>query len=122
MVQDADVLTEEEKNEYLNAVVTGFCPECGNAVYQNPRGRKKKFCCEACRFAWKNKHPKPQNWKSSRTASCPVCGKEFIASREYQRKRKYCSHACANKGRTLAKKGLLEIVADGPEEGENEGH
>jgi hypothetical protein len=30
---------------------------------------------------------------------CPVCGKEFRASREYKTERKYCSHACANRGR-----------------------
>lgn len=121
MTQDITLLTEEEENEFLNSVVMSFCPECGNAVYQNPRGRKKKFCCDACRIAWKNKHPKPQNWKSARIAFCPLCGKKFIASREYLQKRRYCSHACANRGRALVKKGLLEITENRPEE-ENEGH
>ena len=93
------VLSAEEEKEFEDAVVKGFCPECGKAVYQNPRGRRKKFCSDACRFAWKNKHPKPENWKSTRTAVCPVCGKEFLASREYKSKRKYCSHTCANRGR-----------------------
>ena len=93
----------DEVQEFLAAVVKGFCPECGKAVYQKPRGRRKKFCSDACRLTWKNKHPKPENWKSTRTAVCPVCGKEFLASREYKSKRMYCSHACANRGRALKK-------------------
>ena len=98
------VLSAEEEKEFEDAVVKGFCPECGKAVYQKPRGRLKKFCSDACRLNWKNKHPKPENWKSTRTAVCPVCGKEFLASREYKSKRKYCSHACANRGRAMKKK------------------
>ena len=35
---------------------------------------------------------------------CPVCGREFLASREYTQKRKYCSRACANKGRAKGRK------------------
>ena len=99
------VLSAEEEKEFENAVVKGFCPECGKAVYQNLRGRRKKFCTDSCRFAWKNKHPKPENWKSTRMAVCPVCGKEFLASREYKSKRKYCSHACANRGRAVKEGG-----------------
>ena len=98
-------LSETERQEYLNAVAVGFCPQCGNVVVQNPKGRRKKFCSEACRYAWKNKHQKPENWKSTRTAVCPVCGKEFLASREYQRLRKYCSRSCSNRGRAMERKG-----------------
>ena len=102
------VLSAEEEKEFEDAVVKGFCPECGKAVYQNPRGRRKKFCSDACRFAWKNKHPKPENWKSTRIAVCPVCGKEFLASREYKSKRKYCNHACANRGRAMEQRAAAE--------------
>ena len=45
--------TEEEKREYLDSVPSGLCPECGSPVYQNPRGRHKKFCSDTCRYAWK---------------------------------------------------------------------
>ena len=102
------VLSAEEEKEFEDAVVKGFCPECGKAVYQKPRGRRKKFCSDACRLNWKNKHPKPENWKSTRTAVCPVCGKEFLASREYKSKRKYCSHACANRGRAMEQRAAAE--------------
>ena len=94
-------LTAREQDEFLDAVATGFCPECGKEVVQNPRGRRKKFCSEACRFAWKNKHPRPENWKKVDTYICPVCGREFRSRRSGDVKRKYCSRACANRGRAM---------------------
>ena len=94
-----EMLTAQEKQEFLNAVAERFCPNCGAVIIQAPRGRMKKFCSDKCRFQWKNKHPRPENWKSSRKVICLVCGKEFIASREYTRLRKYCSRACANRGK-----------------------
>ncbi len=97
-------LSADTVREFMESLPSGFCPECGNPVYQNPKGRRKRFCSEACRFAWKNKHPKPENWKSSRTAVCPICGKEFTACREYSRQRKYCSRSCANRGRAAERK------------------
>ena len=35
-----------------------FCRNCGKPINQNSYGRKKKFCCEACRRAWWKEHPK----------------------------------------------------------------
>ena len=104
------------EEEFMKSLASGVCPNCGNPVYQNPRGRRKKFCCEACRFEWKNNHPKPENWSSSRTAVCPVCGREFIASREYGKKRKYCSRACANTGRAAEKRLIRQEEKDGQKE------
>ena len=91
--------TAELEKEFMESLPSGFCPECGEAVYQNPRGRRKRFCSEACRYKWKNKHPQLKNWKSARAAVCPQCGKEFLAVKEYTVLRKYCSRACANRGR-----------------------
>ncbi len=108
-----ELLTAEEKQEFLDAVATAFCPNCGIAISQPSRGRKKIFCSDKCRFQWKNKHPKRENWKSSRIVICPMCGKKFMASQEYIRLRKYCSRGCANRGRTFERK-------DGMERSENE--
>ena len=102
-------LTDDDEQDFLSAVAFGFCPERGKAVYQNRRGRTKKFCSEKCRTNWNHRHPKPENWKSTRVAVCPVCGKEFYASREYQRKRIYCSRACANKGRAAVRRNLSNL-------------
>lgn len=99
-------LTDKEQQEFLDAVVTGFCPECGKAVVQNPRGRRKKFCSDACRFAWKHKHPKPENWKMI-TLTCPVCGAEFQVRGCRDMTRKYCSRSCANRGRKM-ERGKLD--------------
>ena len=89
--------------EMLEDMAKRFCPNCGAAVMPNGRGRPRIFCSEPCRYAWKNRNPHPENWKSTRTAVCPECGKPFLASREYGRERKYCSHACANRGRAKRK-------------------
>lgn len=89
--------------EMLEDMAKRFCPNCGAAVTPNGRGRPRIFCSEPCRYAWKNRNPHPENWKSTRTAICPECGKPFLASREYGRVRKYCSHACANRGRAKRK-------------------
>ena len=91
-------------HEFLDAIADCFCPECGAPVVQNPRGRRKVFCCDRCRIAWNHKNPKPQNWKGTRTAICSFCGKSFLASHEQQRKRKYCSRACANRGRAAERR------------------
>lgn len=98
------LLTAQEEQEFLDAVATGFCPNCAVPIAQPQRGRRKRFCSDQCRWKWKNLHPRPENWKSSRTAVCPVCGKVFTASREYNRQRKYCSHACANRGRAAERR------------------
>ncbi len=92
-------LTVKEQEEFLDAVAMGFCPECGKEVVQNPRGRRKKFCSDACRFAWKYKHPKPEKWKKVETFICPVCAREFKDRTHGEVKRKYCSRACANHAR-----------------------
>lgn len=97
-------MPEGTEEEFMKSLPSGVCPECGGPVYRKSnRGKRKIFCSDACRFAWKNKHPNPQNWKQ-RIAVCPTCGKEFIATREYAQKRKYCSRACANTGRAREKR------------------
>ena len=109
-----ELLTAQEEQEFLDAVATGFCPNCGTAIQQPQRGRRKKFCSDDCRWKWKNKHPRPERWKSSRIAICPVCGKSFTASREYNRKRKYCSRACFNRGRAAERREeCAESKSDG---------
>ena len=109
-----ELLTAQEEQEFLDAVATGFCPNCGTAIQQPRRGRRKKFCSDDCRWKWKNKHPRPERWNSSRIAICPVCGKSFTASREYNRKRKYCSRACSNRGRAAERREeCAESKSDG---------
>lgn len=78
-----------------------ICPNCGGLFTQNARGRRKKFCSEKCRTAWNHRHPNPENWTTVDTFTCPVCGREFKARRNKGVKRKYCSHACSNKGRAM---------------------
>ena len=77
-----------------------ICPNCGRLFTPNLTGRRKRFCSDKCRLIWHHKHPHSERWKdTSRIAICPVCKKEFVATREYKTQRKYCSRACANTGR-----------------------
>lgn len=98
--------------EYLSRPLTRVCPNCGKVFEALGRGRPKRFCSKACRLKYHHQNPNPGNWESTRVALCPVCGKEFMASREYGRVRKYCSRACANKARALIRKGLLKENED----------
>ncbi len=103
------LMRQRGKNSYsyLSRPRTRVCPVCGEVFETLARGRPKRFCSEKCRIHYHHKHPNPANWTSTRIAVCPVCGGEFQASREYIRQRKYCSRACANKGRTMEAKGHL---------------
>ena len=90
------------EDEYVD-----ICPNCGGLFPPNRKGRRKRFCSDACRLSWDHRHPKKENWKdTSRKCVCPQCGKEFTATREYGRLRKYCSRACANRGRAMKKRGI----------------
>lgn len=51
--------------EMLEDMAKRFCPNCGAAVTPNDKGRPRIFCSEPCRYAWKNRNPHPENWKST---------------------------------------------------------
>lgn len=103
MDKDIEILSDEEREEFLSDVFFCFCPNCGKEIIQPRRGRRKVFCSDKCRWEWKSKHANFTHWKSARVATCPVCGKQFIAVREKRHRRKYCSRACANKARAQKK-------------------
>ncbi|WP_173452030.1 RNA polymerase subunit sigma-70 [Eubacterium pyruvativorans] len=73
------------------------CPNCGKYVEQTPGRKEKKFCSDACRMAWWNRHPDAVNRKAVYTYNCAYCGGEFLAYGNVRRK--YCSHACYIKDR-----------------------
>ena len=98
--------------EYLSRPRVRVCPVCGEVFETLGRGRPKRFCSEECRSKYHHQHPNPANWKSTRIAVCPVCGKEFQASKEYGRLRKYCSRACANRGRAKEQRNLMSTQVD----------
>ena len=101
--KDKNIFEDEyetpDLEDFLKGVAKRFCPECGEAFSRNKMGRPKSFCSEKCRRLWWNKHERPENWKSTRKITCPVCGREFLAIRDYGMKRKYCSRACSNRAR-----------------------
>ena len=90
--------------KYLSQPHVRRCPVCGEVFETKGRGRPKKFCSEKCRMKYHHSNPNVDNWKTTRIAVCPLCCKEFKAAREYGHPRKYCSRACANRGRALERK------------------
>lgn len=100
------LMKAKKKNDYSYLAQGNVrrCPACGEVFKTKGRGRPKKFCSEKCRTNWHHRHPNIQNWSTVRKAVCPQCGKEFLAVREYGHLRKYCSRACANRGRAAERR------------------
>ena len=104
---------EFDISAFLSNVAKKFCPECGVAITPNRNGRPRVFCSDECRMKWNRRNPKPEHWSSARTIICPICEKPFLSAKETYRPRKYCSRACANRGRA---------IENGSKEDEREDH
>lgn len=80
------VLTKIERRE--------ACAFCGKPITQDEHhpGRRKRFCCEACRRKYWKLHRDEQKKKPSAiyVKVCPYCGKTFEVYGN--RNRKYCCH------------------------------
>ncbi|MBD8975146.1 MAG: RNA polymerase subunit sigma-70 [Veillonella magna] len=71
---------------------TPSCRNCGLEIKQEPKRKRKLFCCDRCRNQWWNRHLDQVNRKSYYKIFCRHCGKVFTVYGNKQRK--YCSHAC----------------------------
>ena len=71
-----------------------FCSCCGELLVQPKTGRKRRFCCEACRRKWwgQNRDKVRKGPEAIYGFTCKRCGKEFTAYGNPHRK--YCSHEC----------------------------
>lgn len=71
-----------------------ICIQCGAKIQQPSTGRKRRFCCDACRWKWWHQNSeevlRPQ--ATHHDVVCANCGKTFSAYRT--KTRKYCCHAC----------------------------
>ena len=68
-----------------------LCPACGTAVRPGQRGQKRRFCSDACRFAWNYTH-RVLDAHNAVARRCACCRREFFSYPSAHRK--YCSHAC----------------------------
>ena len=69
-----------------------YCKNCGKAVPQNDKRKKKQFCSDKCRMTWWNSHREEVHHKNITTKVCPGCHRKFQVYGKVDRK--YCSHAC----------------------------
>jgi len=77
------------------------CLQCGLSLTHTPHKRQKKFCSDKCRLAWWNSHQDQVNRKANYNFICIVCGKEFTAYGDNDRR--FCSRACFGLSRKVAK-------------------
>lgn len=85
----------ETKVDKLSPVTTGeitYCDNCGKAIHQIAKQKRKRFCCDKCRNAWWNRHLDQVKRQAVYDFKCPHCGKEFHIYGD--KRRKYCSHTC----------------------------
>jgi hypothetical protein len=70
------------------------CPQCGGEIIQPRRGRRRRFCTDACCRSWWAAHPEAirQSPEAQHHLQCVYCGKEFIVYGSASRR--YCSHNC----------------------------
>jgi rRNA maturation endonuclease Nob1 len=68
-----------------------ICKHCGNKLKQTPKAKPKTFCSDKCRFDWWNTHRDKMARKGIYRLTCTHCGGDFGS---YDKRRKYCGHAC----------------------------
>lgn len=71
------------------------CKCCGLVIKQTAGHRQRLFCSDKCRIRWWRQNS--TNHAINNKAVCLMCNKEFVYHES--RIRKYCSLACAYKGR-----------------------
>jgi len=71
---------------------TALCESCSKPIKQNTGRKVKRFCSDACRNTWWNKHIQLVKRQANYECTCLNCTNSFIS---YGNKtRKYCCHAC----------------------------
>lgn len=70
------------------------CPCCGGEILQPHRGRRRRFCSDACCRKWWAAHPDAirRSPEAQRRLECAYCGKAFTVYGNAPRR--YCCHNC----------------------------
>lgn len=76
----------DEEAQYIS------CKNCGTKVMQDPKRKKKLFCCDKCRNQWWNQHLDQVSRKAYYKIVCKNCRKAVTVYGDCRRK--YCSHTC----------------------------
>ena len=74
-----------------NALNQTSCPRCGKPVAPGTHGQHRRFCSDACRYAWDYAH-RVLDRHNAVSRACTCCGQAFFSYPSSQRK--YCPHAC----------------------------
>ena len=79
---------------YAKKCALGTLVCCGTELVQPSRGRKRKFCSDACCRKWWSENPQAirQSPEALYESTCLNCGKVFTAYGNSHRR--YCCHPC----------------------------
>ena len=77
------ITSKKKKMKKINKIEKRFYLNCNKEIIQSGKGPRRKYCCNKCRYSYKNSNRKTYNIR------CEYCGEEF---KDYSVKRKYCSH------------------------------
>jgi transposase len=82
----------DEYNKYLYSErgKKEECETCGEEIRQRAGKKQRRYCSDACRYAYWNKHRNERERKWRQKTECKNCGEEIRSYGE----RKYCSQAC----------------------------
>lgn len=89
--------SKEEKIKIRNAA-KGGCEFCGKILVHTEGKKKKRFCCDKCRFTWWNRNRDKIHHKILFEISCCYCGASIKSA---DKNRKFCSQNCYKKWRCL---------------------
>lgn len=74
------ITSKKKKMKKINKIEKRFCLNCNKEIIQSGKGPRRKYCCNKCRYSYKNSNRKTYNIR------CEYCDQEFKA---YSVKRKY---------------------------------
>jgi len=71
--------------------VGNYCRNCGAALVQIPKRKRRQFCSTECRVVWWKANP-PRTEQATYQFTCLNCSERFEVYGNANRK--YCNHAC----------------------------
>ncbi|WP_352418023.1 RNA polymerase subunit sigma-24 [Proteiniborus sp.] len=89
-------LLMQEEFQYI------ICPQCGEHIKQNARGRKRKYCSMECKREWDKTHRKAYE------LNCSYCGRDFKSLGI--KHLKYCCKECYIKDRFWREEDAKEVA------------
>ena len=90
---------EDDTAEMIRDMAFSFCPQCGTAIVPNHKGRPKKVLLTGMPVTVEQHPPEAGELEDRAVKDLPGVRQGVFLRHQYGLERKYCSRACANRGR-----------------------